>query len=425
MNLLYAQAGGMTAVINASAAGVIAAADARRARIGAVLAARHGIVGLLAESLHDCRGIDTEALAATPGGIFGSCRFTLPAQAEQPALYDRLFAVLDAHRIGVLLYNGGNGSLQVVARVSEAARRRGHPLVCVGVPKTIDNDIEACDCCPGYGSAAKYLATSMREVCRDLASMTSRKGRVFVMEVMGRNVGWLAAATALAARDADEAPHIVLFPEAPVDESALLARAEAVVSRLGYCAIAVAEGIRRADGSPVRARARGDGHLRFGGAGEEIARLVSEALDCHCHYAAPDYLQRSAAHWVSAVDHAQALAVGRAAVDYALEGRDGVVAAIRRLDDEPYRWDIVPVEAAAVADLERRLPPTFITADGMQVSEAGRRYLAPLVEGERLVDCADGLPVHYSRKLPGLARKLPRYDGWGEDIVYARQDETP
>ncbi|MDR3213043.1 MAG: 6-phosphofructokinase [Azoarcus sp.] len=420
MNLLYAQAGGMTAVINASAAGVIAAARVQGARIGATLAARYGILGALAESLHDCASIDVEALAATPGGLFGSCRFVMPVEVEQPALYDRLFAVLDAHRVGALLYNGGNGSLEVVARVSKAARRRGYPLACVGVPKTIDNDIEACDCCPGYGSAAKYLATSMREVCRDLASMMSRKGRVFVMEVMGRNAGWLAAATALAARDVDEAPHIVLFPEVPFDEEALLARAETVISRLGYCAITVAEGIRRTDGSPLRARSHGDGHVRFGGAGEEIARLVSDAFDCHRHYAAPDYLQRSAAHWVSAVDHAQALAVGHAAVNYALEGRDGVVAAIRRLGDDPYRWDVVPVEAATVANLERRLPPEFIAADGMQVSEAGRRYLAPLVMGECLVNCADGLPVHYHRELPGLPRKLSRYCGWADEIIYAR-----
>ncbi|MDR1064005.1 MAG: 6-phosphofructokinase [Azoarcus sp.] len=421
MNLVYAQAGGMTAVINASAAGVLAEARAQGARIGTVLAAHRGILGILAESLHDCGNLDLDTLAATPGGIFGSCRFDLPPEAEQPALYDRLFAVLDAHRIDALLYNGGNGSLEVVAQVSAAARRRGYPLVCIGIPKTIDNDIEGCDCCPGYGSAAKYLATSMREVCRDLASMTSRKGRIFVMEVMGRNVGWLAAATALAARDADEAPHIVLFPEIPFDEPALLARAETLLSRLGYCAITVAEGIRRADGSPVMARSHSDGHMRFGGAGGEIARLVSETFDCHRHYAAPDYLQRSAAHWVSAVDHAQALAVGRAAIGYALEGRDGTVAAIRRLNDEPYRWDIVPVDAAAVANLERRLPPSFIAADGMQVSEAGRRYLAPLVAGERPTPCSGGLPVHYRGKPPRLAQRLPPYTGWAEDIIRTAQ----
>ncbi|MDR1853754.1 MAG: diphosphate--fructose-6-phosphate 1-phosphotransferase [Azoarcus sp.] len=419
MNLLYAQAGGTTAVINASAAGVVSAARARGCR---VVAARYGILGVLAEALVDCDGIDVEALAATPGGLFGSCRLDMPAEESQPAFYDRIFDVLAAHDIGGLLYNGGNGSLEVVAMLSAAARRRGYPLVCVGIPKTIDNDIEGCDCCPGFGSAAKYLATSMREVCRDLASMTSRKGRVFVMEAMGRNVGWLAAATALAARDEDEAPHIVLFPEAPFDEIALLAKAEHVLTKLGYCAITVAEGIRHVDGSPVRARTHGlDPHLRFGGAGEEIALLVSGAFDCHRHYAAPDYLQRSAAHWVSAVDHEQALAVGGAAVEYALEGRDGMLAAIRRLDDAPYRWDIVPVDVARVAGLERRVPREFIAAEGMQVSEAGRRYLAPLVEGERPVRCVNGLPAHCGGELSGIARKLTPYAGFAADLVYARR----
>ena len=419
LNLLYAQAGGTTAVINASAAGVIAAARAQRPRIGAVLAARYGILGVLAESLCDCEGLDADVLAATPGGFFGACRFNIPPPDERPALYDRLFAVLEAHRIGALLYNGGNGSLETVVKISEAARRRGYPLVCVGVPKTIDNDIEGCDCCPGYGSAAKYLATSMREVCRDLSGMLSHRGRIFVMETMGRNAGWLAAATSLAARDPDEAPHIVLVPEVPFDEARLLARAEAVVSRLGYCAITVAEGIRRVDGRPVMARTHA-GHVRFGGAGEEIALLLSQALDCHRHYAAPDYLQRCAGHWVSAVDHAQALAVGRAAVDYALEGRNGAITAIRRLGDDPYRWDIVPVEAAKVANLERRLPPSFIADDGMQISEAGRRYLAPLIAGECPVRCADGLPAHDRDTLPCLPRKLAPYSGWAEELIYAR-----
>ncbi|MDR1425054.1 MAG: diphosphate--fructose-6-phosphate 1-phosphotransferase [Azoarcus sp.] len=425
MNLLYAQAGGTTAVINASAAAAIAAAReyglGEGGRIGKVLAARYGILGVLAESFVDCGEIDLEALAATPGGLFGSCRFNMPREDEAPALYARLFDVLAAHDIGGLLYNGGNGSLAVVAELSAAARQRGYPLVSVGIPKTIDNDIEGCDCCPGFGSAAKYLATSMREVSRDLASMSTRKGRIFVMETMGRNVGWLAAATALAGRDPDDAPHIILFPEVPFDEVALLAKAERVLTRLGYCAITVAEGIRRADGSPVRARTYGnDMHLRFGGAGEEIALLVSGVLGCHRHYAAPDYLQRSAAHWVSAIDHVQAQAVARAAVSYALEGRDGMVATIRRLSDTPYRWDIVPVAAVAVADLERRVPREFITDDGMQMSEAGRRYLAPLVVGERAVNCADGLPVHGSQALPMVARKLEQYTGFAADLVYAR-----
>ncbi|GHT99692.1 pyrophosphate--fructose 6-phosphate 1-phosphotransferase [Betaproteobacteria bacterium] len=422
-NLLYAQGGGMTAVINASAAGVIEAATAS-GRFDAVLAARRGIVGLLAESLVDCAGIDLTRLAATPGGVFGSCRFSLPPEAAQPALYDRLFDVLAAHQIGAFLYNGGNGSLEVTAQLSQAARRRGYPLVCVGVPKTIDNDIEGSDCCPGYGSAAKYLATSMMESGCDLAAMASHTtGRVFVMEVMGRNVGWLAAATALAAREADDVPHIVLVPEAPVDEGTLLARADAVISRLGYCAITVAEGIRHVDGSLVRASTKDPmGHIRLGGAGQVVAEWVGESLGCHHHYASPDYLQRAAHHWVSATDHAQALAVGRAAVAFALNGQDGVVAAIRRLRNDPYTWDIVAVDAAAVANLERRLPHEFLAADGLGISTAGRDYIAPLIVGELPIMTAGGLPVHYRLDRATLPRRLPLYRGWAEERINARGD---
>ncbi|MBR0564585.1 6-phosphofructokinase [Azoarcus sp. L1K30] len=410
MNLLYAQSGGVTAVINASAAGVIDAARAHPDRIGKVLAARHGILGLLAEDLYDTADIDTAALSRTPGGAFGSCRFDLPSEETQPALYERIFSVLEAHRIGALLYNGGNGSMDLIGRLSAAARRRGYPLVCVGVPKTVDNDIEGADCCPGFGSAAKYLATAMREAGRDVAAMTGRKGRVFVMEVMGRNVGWLAAATALAARTPDEAPHIVLFPEVVFDEAAFLARVQAVVGRLGYCAVTVAEGLRTADGAPLMKQDRdAKGYVQLGGAGEAIAHLVHDRLGYKQHYALPDYLQRAAGHWVSATDHAQAVAVGHAAVAFALSGQDGVTAAIRRLADAPYAWDVVAVDAASVANLERRLPAEFIAADGMGLTELGRNYLTPFIQGELSTPCVDGLPAHYVINQPLLEKRLPPY----------------
>lgn len=410
MNLLYAQSGGVTAVINATAAGVIGAARAQCGRIGRVLAARRGILGVLDEALYDTAGIDLDRLAATPGGAFGSCRFDLPDEAAHPALYERLFAVFAAHRIGIFLYNGGNGSMDLIGRVSASARRRGYPLVCVGVPKTVDNDIEGSDCCPGFGSAAKYLATSMREAGRDVAAMVGRSGRVFVMEVMGRNVGWLAAATGLAARTPDEAPHIVLFPEVAFDEAAFLARVQAVVERLGYCAIAVAEGLRGADGRALMEQNRdARGYVQLGGAGEAIAHLVHERLGYKHHYAVPDYLQRSAGHWVAAVDHAQALAVGRAAVDLALAGGDGKMAAIRRLSDAPYAWDVVAVDAASIANLERRVPRAFISADGMQLSAEGRRYLSPLIAGEVAVPCVDGLPDHFVIDQALVPKQLAAY----------------
>ncbi|AKU13026.1 6-phosphofructokinase [Azoarcus sp. CIB] len=412
-NLLYAQSGGVTAVINASAAAVIAAARERDDAIGTVFAARHGILGALNEDLIDTAALssdDLEALAHMPGGAFGSCRFDLDPPDRNPAQYDRLFAVFAAHGIGQFLYNGGNGSMDTVAKISAAARARGYPLVCVGVPKTVDNDLEGTDSSPGFGSAAKYAAVSMLEAGIDIASMASSTGRVFVLEVMGRNAGWIAAATALAARTADEPPHIILMPEVPFDEDAFLAVVDATVRRLGYCAVTVSEGIRRADGTLVMEQDHDrKGHVQLGGAGQCIARLIHARLGHKHHWAIPDYLQRAAGHLVSAVDQAQARAVGRAAVEAALAGRDCAMPAIRRLSDDPYRWEIVFRDVAAIANLERRVPAHFIRADGLHVTDAGRRYLRPLIEGEVFPAFAGGLPDYRRFAISAIPRRLEPY----------------
>lgn len=412
-NLLYAQSGGVTAVINATAASVIETARARSDAVGTVLAARHGILGVLDEDLVATASLgrhELDALRHSPGGTFGSCRFDIDAPEANPAQYDRLFAVFAAHDVAYFLYNGGNGSMDTVAKLSLAARARGYPLVCIGVPKTVDNDLEGTDCAPGFGSAAKYVATSMLEAGRDLVSMTSRVGRAFVLEVMGRNAGWLAAATALAARDDDEPPHLILMPEVPFDEERFLAAVEATVRRLGYCAITVSEGIRRADGSLVMEQHHdAKGHVQLGGAGQCIARLIHARLGFKHHWAIPDYLQRAAGHLVSATDHEQACAVGRAAVEYALAGLDAVTPAVRRESDAPYRWTVEPVPVTAVANLERLVPPSFIRADGLHVTDAARAYLAPLVEGEVLPRFVSGLPDYPRFALKSIPRKLPAY----------------
>ena len=409
MNLLYAQSGGVTAVINASAAGVIEAARAS-GRAGRVLAARHGIVGLLDENLVDTASLsarDLARLAATPGGAFGSCRLDLDAPEDNPAQYDRLFAVLAAHDIGGLLYNGGNGSMHTVTQIASAANARGFPLVTVGVPKTVDNDIEETDCCPGFGSAAKYVATSMLEAGMDLASMASRVGRVFVMEVMGRNAGWLAAAVALAQREQDDPPHIVLMPEVPVDRSRLLAEVERCVARIGYCAIAVSEGVSWVGGERVMEQhTDSKGYVQLGGAGQTLARLIHAELGFKHHWAIPDYLQRAAGHLVSATDFEQARAIGQSAVAYALEGRDGMMPAIRRLSDAPYRWDIVPASAADVGNRERRVPAHFIREDGLHVTPAALAYLRPLIAGEVSVPYEGGVPAWRGFDLPAVPKRL-------------------
>lgn len=413
--LLYAHSGGVTAVINATAAAVIEAARAHPGRIGRVLAAHRGIAGILREDLIDTGTLDAEALtrlARTPGGAFGSCRFDLPRE-EGGAVMNRLFAVFDAHRVGWLLYNGGNGSMDAVARLQAEARRRGHPLQCVGVPKTVDNDIVGTDCCPGFGSAAKYLATSMLEAGLDIASMVGARGSVFVMEVMGRNTGWLAAATALAADgDPDRPPHIVLVPEVAFDEEAFLARVQAVTERLGYCAITVSEGIRRADGGLIMEKSRDPrGYVQLGGAGSAVARIIHERLGYKHHWAIPDYMQRAGGHWLSAVDREQAMAVGRAAVELALQGRGGTMPAIRRLQEAPYRWDLAPIETAPIANLERALPQGFVAADGLHVTAAACDYIRPLIAGEFVQPTRDGLPDYRPFDLPQVGRRLPEWGG--------------
>lgn len=414
-NLLYAQSGGVTAVINASAAGVIATARQAGDAVGRVLAARNGILGVLRETLLDTAALsdaDLARLRATPGGAFGSCRFDLDALERNPAQYDRLFDVLAAHDVAGFLYNGGNGSMETCRQIQVAADLRAYPLTVVGVPKTVDNDIVLTDCCPGYGSAAKYLATSIREVGLDLAAMTTGGGRAFVLEVMGRNAGWLAAACALAAEEEDAAPHLILLPEVPFDEAAFLARVKEVVERIGACAIVVAEGIRGPDGKILAMLDRNQkGYVQLGGAGEVVAERIHSCLGYKVHYALADYLQRSARHLASRTDTAQAFAVGKAAVRRALAGERGVVG-IERVSDQPYRWrtNLQPFER--VANLERTLPPEFIAADGFGVTEAFKTWCRPLIAGEDWPQFRNGLPdyLHLHLNLPLMAACLPAYE---------------
>ncbi len=411
-NLLYAQSGGVTAVINASAAGVISEARLQPERIERVFAARNGILGVLRETLVDTAalsGADLARLRATPGGAFGSCRFDLDPAENNPLQYDRLFDVLATHDIRFFLYNGGNGSMETCRQIQSAADARGYPLTVVGVPKTVDNDIVGTDCCPGFGSAAKYLATSVREVGLDLAAMTTNAGRAFVLDVMGRNAGGLAAACALPAEDADAAPHIILMPEVVFDETRFLARVQAVVERVGACAVVVAEGIRGPDGHILAMQDRNQkGYVQLGGAGEVVAERIHACLGYKVHYALADYLQRSARHIASRTDTAQAFAVGKAAVRRAVAGQHGVVG-IERLTDEPYRWrtNLLPFEQ--VANLERRLPAEFIAADGFGVTEAFRRWCRPLIAGEDWPLFKDGLPDYLRLQLPLLPPRLPSH----------------
>jgi 6-phosphofructokinase len=408
----YAQSGGATAVINASACGVLQTARQHSDEIAKVYAGRNGIVGALTEDLIDTSIESDAAIAAlkhTPGAAFGSCRYKLASIHEHRMQYERLIEVFQAHDIGFFFYNGGGDSQDTAYKVSQIGAALAYPIVCVGIPKTVDNDLAITDCSPGFGSAAKYLATCIRETAFDLSSMSRTSTKVFVLEVMGRHAGWLTAACALAAEHEGGAPHVLLLPEIAFDEERFLAKAAQAVERYGYCVIAVSEGIKRPDGAFVSAGVEDVfGHAQLGGVAPIITKLIGEKLSYKCHWAVADYLQRSARHIASETDVQQAYAVGRAAVEYAIAGRNAVMPAIRRLSDSPYCWDIIEVPLSAVAGQEKLLPPEFISTDGFGITEPARRYLAPLIAGEAYPPFKNGLPDYVRLQNVATPKKLTR-----------------
>ena len=413
--LLYAQSGGVTAVINATAGAVIQAARARKVK---VLAARNGILGALREDLVDTSkesAAAIRALAHTPGGAFGSCRFKLKSLEQDQDKYQRLLDVLDAHDVRWFLYNGGNDSADTALKLSEMARVTGYPLTCIGVPKTVDNDLVVTDTCPGFGSAAKYTAVSVAEAALDVAAMADTSTKVFVYEVMGRHAGWLAAAGGLAGTGKDDAPQVILFPEIAYDEAKFLARVQAVVKKVGWCVVVVSEGLRHADGRFVADAGGGKdafGHSQLGGVGPLLAATVKDKLGLKVHWTVPDYLQRSARHIASATDLAHAQAVGQAAVDYALAGRNGVMPVIVRTSSKPYRWKVAPAPLTDIANHEKTMPKGFIDRSGFGITAACRAYLQPLVKGEAPPPFrADGLPDYVRLKNVPVPRKLPAWKG--------------
>src|SRR5690348_8882225 len=412
-NAFYAQSGGVTAVINASACGVLQTARKHSDEIGKVYAGRNGIIGALTEDLIDTSIESEDAIAAlkyTPGAAFGSCRYKLASIEQHRAQYERLIEVFRAHDIRFFFYNGGGDSQDTAYKVSQIATALDYPIVCVGIPKTVDNDLPITDCSPGFGSVAKYLATSIREAAFDVASISLTSTKVFTLEVMGRHAGWMAAACALAAHEKGDAPHVLLFPEITFDERRFLTKVEQTVEQYGYCVIAVSEGVKGPDGEFLSASGSKDafGHAQLGGVGPIISNLIGAKLGYKCHWAVADYLQRSARHLASETDVQQAYAVGRAAVELAIAGRNAVMPAIRRLSDSPYRWDIIEAPLSAVANQEKLLPPEFISADGFGVTEAALRYLAPLIAGEAFPPFKNGLPDYVRLQNVVTPKKVAR-----------------
>ena len=411
--LLYAQSGGVTAVINATAAAVIQTARARGVK---VLAGRNGILGGLREELIDTSRESAAALrglARTPGGAFGSCRVKLKSLDEDRARYERLIDVFRAHDVLWFLYNGGNDSADTALKVSRLAGEFGYPLTSIGVPKTVDNDLAVTDCCPGFGSAAKYTAVSVREAALDVAAMADTSTKVFVYEAMGRHAGWLAAAGGLAGRGPDDAPQLILFPERPFDENAFIDAVKATVERVGWCVVVASEGIRTAEGKFVADAGAGTdsfGHTQLGGVAAQLAGRVKDRLGLKVHWTLPDYLQRSARHIASKTDLEQAMAVGTAAVRFALKGMNATMPVIVRTSDAPYRWKIEAAPLEKIANREKKMPAHFIRKDGFGITPAARRYLEPLIRGEAYPDYGrDGLPKYVHLKNVPVVQALPPF----------------
>jgi 6-phosphofructokinase 1 len=410
-NAFYAQSGGVTAVINASACGVIEAARKHKDRIGKLYAGRDGIIGALTEDLIDTGKESARTVAAlryTPGGAFGSARYKLRKFEDDRSQYERLIEVFRAHDIGYFFYNGGGDSADTCLKVSQLSAQMGYPIVCVHVPKTMDNDLPLTDCSPGFGSVAKYCATSIREAGYDVASMAKTSTRVFILEVMGRHAGWTTAACGLASEADGQPPHVLLFPEIPFEQDKFLGRVDATVKQHGSCVIGVSEGLHTADGKFVAESGLRDafGHAQLGGVAPVLAALVKEQLKLKYHWAVADYLQRAARHIASKTDVAQAYAVGKAAVELALKGRNAVMPAIVRKSDKPYRWTIGVADLKDVANVEKKMPRDYITADGFHITPKCRQYLLPLIQGEDFPPFKNGMPDYVRPKNVPVPRKL-------------------
>ncbi|MGJ8688160.1 MAG: 6-phosphofructokinase [Gammaproteobacteria bacterium] len=413
-NLFYAQSGGVTSVINASACGVIETARQNKDRIGKVYAGRNGIIGALREELIDTSKESATTIAAlrhTPSGAFGSCRYKLKSFAENKAEYERLMEVFKAHNIRYFLYNGGGDSQDTANKIAQLSIEVGFPIQCIGVPKTVDNDLPITDNCPGFGSVAKYVAVSIREAGLDVASMCESSTKVFVMEVMGRHAGWIAGAAGLASEQEGDAPHIILFPEIAFNQKKFLSKVKSCVKKFGYCAIVVSEGAQNKDGSFLADAGGKDafGHVQLGGVAPFVAEMIKRELGYKYHWAVSDYLQRAARHIASATDVEQAYAMGKAAVEYALAGKNAIMPTIVRKPGKKYSWSVGEAKLADVANVEKTMPRDYITKDGFGITEKAREYFAPLIQGEDYPPYKNGLPQYARLKKVLVPQKLKKW----------------
>ena len=413
-NAFYAQSGGVTSVINATAAALILEAKKHKDKIGKVYAGKNGILGALREELIDTSKESItaiESLKSRAGGVFGSCRLKLKDFNENKKEYERLVDVFKAHNIGYFFYNGGNDSADTAYKVSQISNSLSYPIKCIAIPKTVDNDLAVTDCCPGFGSAAKYIATSTLEASLDVESMSETSTKVFILEVMGRHAGWMAASSALARTSKNNAPHIILFPEVRFNQQRFLKKIKAVVKKNGYCVIVASEGVKNSKGKFLAESDTKDafGHTQLGGVAPYLASLITKKLQLKNHWAVSDYLQRSARHISSKTDLLHAEAVGIHAVKYAIQGLNGVMPVIIRGKGAKYSWKIKPAPLSKIANVERKLPKAFITKDGFDVNTKAIKYLQPLIQGEAYPKFYNGVPKIRQLKLIEVKKKLPKW----------------
>ncbi len=413
-NAFYAQSGGVTAVINASASGLIEAARKHKDKIGKVYAGRNGIIGALTEDLIDTTKESVTAIKAlryTPSGAFGSCRYKLKSLEQNRREYERLISVFKAHDIGYFFYNGGGDSADTCLKVSQLSETLGYPIQAIHVPKNVDNDLPITDCCPGFGSVAQYIAVSTREASFDVASMSKTSTKVFVLEVMGRHAGWIAAAGGLASSTNCEIPIVILFPEIAFDQVKFLAKVKSYVKKFGYCSVVVSEGVKGPDGNFLSDQGLRDafGHAQLGGVAPVVANIIKDGLGLKYHWGVADYLQRAARHIASRTDVEQAYAMGKAAVEFAIKGHNAVMPTIDRLSSRPYKWKVGMAQLSHVANVEKMMPSNFITKDGFGITEKCREYLTPLIKGEDYPPYRDGLPNYVRLKNVAVKKKLGNF----------------
>ena len=411
-NAFYAQSGGVTAVINASASGVIETARKHPDKIGKVFAGENGIIGALTENLIDTSvetNADIAALIHTPSGAFGSCRYKMKSLEANRAEYERLIEVFKAHNIGYFFYNGGGDSADTCLKVSQLSESMGYPIQAIHIPKTVDNDLPVTDNCPGFGSVAKYIAVSTMEASFDVASMAATSTKIFVLEVMGRHAGWIAAAGGLVD---SSIPVVILFPEIDFNEVKFLEKVDKNVKDFGYCTIVVSEGTKWPDGKFLAEQGTRDdfGHAQLGGAAPVVANIIKKALGYKFHWAVADYLQRSARHLASNSDVEQAYAHGKAAVEMALDGKNSIMPAIVRISNNPYKWEIGYGELKDIANVEKMMPENYISEDGFSITNSCREYLLPLIEGENYPPYNNGLPDYVVMQKSKIKKKLPPFE---------------